>query len=107
MRRDRQHRHAGAVAIEQAVDEMQIARAATTGADGERAGKVRLGAGGEGRDLLVADMHPFDLALLANGVGYAVQAVPDDAIDAFDAGYGEIFGELFGNGGHDCTLFSI
>jgi hypothetical protein len=34
---DRQHRHAAAVAIEQAVDQMQIARAAAAGADRELA----------------------------------------------------------------------
>ena len=57
-----------------------------------------LGAGGEGRDFLMADMQPFNLALLANGIGYAVQTVPDNAVDAFDAGCGEMFGELFGDG---------
>ncbi len=51
------------MAIEQAVDEMQIARPAAAGADGELAGQMRLGAGREGGDLLVADVDPLDLAL--------------------------------------------
>ena len=42
------HRHAAAVAIEQAVDQVQVAGSAASGADGELAGEVRLGAGREG-----------------------------------------------------------
>ena len=37
------------------------------GTDGEIAGQMRLGAGREGRDLLVPDMDPLDLALPADG----------------------------------------
>ena len=55
------------MAIEQAVDEVQIARAATAGADRELAGQMRLGARGEGRHFLVADVNPLDLRLAANG----------------------------------------
>ncbi len=49
-------------------------------------------------------MQPLDLALLADGVGQSVQAVPDDAVDALDAGRGEDFGELFGNSGHGIII---
>ena len=59
---DREHRHPVAMAIEQAVDEMQVAGPAAAGADGERPGHLRLGAGGEARHLLVAHMHPADAA---------------------------------------------
>jgi hypothetical protein len=52
--------------IEQAVDEMQIAWSAAAGTDGKLSGQMRLGAGCEGGDLLVPDMHPFDLALPTN-----------------------------------------
>ncbi len=48
-----------ALAIEQAVDEMQIAGAAAAGADGEVAGEMRVGAGGEGGDLFVAHVQPL------------------------------------------------
>ena len=61
----REHRHARAVAIEEAVDEVQIARAAAAGADGELARQMRLGARRERGDLLVPDMNPLDLALPA------------------------------------------
>ena len=94
VRGDGKHRHAGAVAVEQAVDEVQVAGSATAGADREFAGQMRLGAGREGRDLFVAHVHPFDLALAAQRVGQPVQAVADDAINPLHAGRGEGFGEL-------------
>jgi hypothetical protein len=46
-------------------------------------------------------MHPLDLALAANGVGQAVQAVADNPIDPLDAGSDEGISELIGNGSHD------
>ena len=63
---------------------MQVARPAAAGADGELAGQVRLGAGGEGGGLLVAHVHPVDAAG-PQGVGEAVQRIADDALDALDA----------------------
>ena len=97
LRGDRQHRHARAMAIEQAVDEVQIAGSAAPRADGELAGQMRLGAGREGGDFFVPDVDPFDLALAADRVGQTVQAVADDAVDALDAGGREGFGELIRN----------
>jgi hypothetical protein len=86
------------VAIEQSVDQVQIAGTTTAGADGEGTGEVGFGACGEGRDLLVPDVHPLDLALAAERIGQTVQAVADDAVDALDAGCREGFGELIGHG---------
>ena len=57
---DRQHRNPVAVAVVQAVDQVQVAGPAAAGADGELAGDLRLGAGGERGRLLVAHMHPAD-----------------------------------------------
>ena len=104
---DGENRHARAVTIEQPVDEVQITRSAASCADRERPGQVCFGARCECRDFLVADMQPLDLALPAKGVGQSIQAVPDDAIDAFDAGNGEDFGELFGNSGHGFTPWEL
>ena len=59
------------------------------GADGELAGDLRFARGGEGRDLLVADVDPVDRLALAQRVGEAVQAVADDAENAPDAGLGQ------------------
>jgi len=54
---------------QKAVDEVQVARPAASGTNGEIAGQVGLGAGREGGDLFVPHMHPLDLALAADGVG--------------------------------------
>ena len=40
---------------------MKVAGTATAGADGQFAGDVRIGARGERRDFLVADVNPFDV----------------------------------------------
>src|SRR5208282_2564989 len=90
--------------VEQPVDQVQVARAAAAGADGKLAGQMRLGARGEGGDLLVADMQPLDLSLTANGVGQAVKAVADDAVDALDAGGCENLGELISNSSGHLSL---
>ena len=82
------------MAIEQAIDEMQIAWAATARANRKIARQVRFRAGGEGSNFLVPDMDPLNPCLAANGIGEAVQAITDDAINAFDTGRGKGLGEL-------------
>jgi len=62
---ERHDRHAAALAVEQAVDQVEVARPAASGADRELAGEMGFGAGGEGRGLLVAHVDPVDLLLLA------------------------------------------
>ncbi|MNR16118.1 hypothetical protein D3C85_1326910 [compost metagenome] len=62
---DGQHRHARPVAIEQTVDQMQVAGPAAPGADGQLAGQVRFGARREGGGLLVAGVDPVDVVALA------------------------------------------
>ena len=66
LRGDGEDRHAGAMTVKQAVDEMQVSRPATAGTDRKLSRQMRLGAGGEGGDLFVPDMYPFDLALPTN-----------------------------------------
>ena len=90
--RDGQNRDARAVAVEQTINEVEIAGAATPGKDGKRAGEMRLGACCKGRHLLMADMDPFDLALAADRIGEPVQTVTNDAVDTLDA-YSESLGE--------------
>src|SRR5712672_4074912 len=94
LRRDREHRHARPLTVEQAINEVQIAGSAAAGADRKLSREVRLGTGCESRDLFVPHMHPFDLALAADRIGQAVQAVADDAIDTLDAGGSESFCKL-------------
>ena len=81
-----EHRDSGSVAIKKAVDQMQVAGSATAGTDRELARQVRLCNRRKGGNLLMADMHPLDLALAANGIGDAVQAIADDAVDPLYTG---------------------
>ena len=81
-----EHRDSGSVAIKKAVDQMQVAGSATAGTDRELASKVRLCTRRKGSNLLVPDMHPLNLTLAANGIGDAVQAIADDAVDPLYAG---------------------
>jgi hypothetical protein len=62
MRGDGQYGHVVALAIEQPVDEVQIARSAASRTYGELPGHRRLGARGKGCRLFVARMDPLDLA---------------------------------------------
>jgi hypothetical protein len=101
MGRNCENRHGAAMAIEQAVDEVKVARAATPGADSELAGDVRLGAGGEGRHFLVADVNPLDGFLSAYLVGYPIERIADDPIDSLDPGFGQRLDQAFCYCGHD------
>ena len=95
---DRQHRYARAVGIEQAVDQVQVARPAATRADGQRTGEVGFRPGGKGGDFFVTHMYPLDIATAAYHIGEAVKAVAHHAIDALDAGGNQGSHELFGDG---------
>ena len=86
LRGDGEHRRAAAVRIEQAVDEMQVARAARPSADRKLARDLRFARGGKGGDLFMPDVNPVDRLSLAQRVGEAIEAVADDAEDALDAG---------------------
>src|SRR5229473_5335023 len=105
MSRDRHYRHARAVAVEQTIDEVQVARAATSGADRETARDMRVRAGGERGDFLVPDMQPLHAAMAAQCIGEAIEAVAYDSIDALDTGGGEGFDHLVCNSAcHDILL---
>ena len=85
LRGNRKHRHARPVAVEEAVDEVQVARAATASANGEFARQMRLGASRKGSDLLVSDVDLLDLALSSQSVGETIEAIADNAVDPLDA----------------------
>src|SRR5262249_16184676 len=101
LRGDAEHRHARAVAVKKAVNQVQVAWPAASRTDCEFAGQMGLGAGREGTDLFVSHMHPLDLALAADGVGQTIQAVADNPINALDASGGEDVSELIRNGCHE------
>src|SRR6266851_5902803 len=105
MSRDRHYWHARAVTVEQTVDEVQVARTATSGADRETTCDMRIRAGGERGDFLVPDMQPLHAAMAAQRIGEAIEAVAYDSIDALDTGGGEGFDHLVCNSArHDILL---
>src|SRR6266403_3745902 len=105
MSRDRHHWHPRAVAVEQTIDEVQVARAATSGADRETTCDMRVPAGGERGDFLVPDMQPLHAAMAAQCIGEAIEAVANDSIDTLDTGGGEGFDHLVCNSAcHDILL---
>jgi hypothetical protein len=76
-------RVARSAAIEQPIDQVQVARAAAAGTNSRLAGQVRFGARGKGGDLFVSHLEPLDLALPSHGVGQPIWTVTDNAVDAF------------------------
>src|SRR5579875_698785 len=79
---DQDHRGTVPMALKNAVDEVEAARAATSGTGGEIAGHVGFGAGGKGPGLFMAHVDPGDIAA-ANGIRDMVQCVADYAVTAF------------------------
>ena len=73
------------MAVEQAIDQVQVARPATAGAHRQFARGRRFGACGKGRHFFVAHMHPLDAVHGTQGVGEAIEAVAGQAPDALDA----------------------
>src|SRR3981081_991723 len=105
LRRNRKHRHARPLTIEQAIDEVQIARAAAPGADRKLACQMCFSTGRESRDLLMPHMYPFDLALATDRIGQPIQAIADDAIYPLHTGGGEGLCKLVSNCfGHDSSF---
>src|SRR5258707_8713782 len=61
---------------------------------------MRFGARGESCDLLVPDVHPFDLALPTDRICNAIETVADNAVNPLDPCYREDFGKSICNGLH-------
>jgi hypothetical protein len=83
LRRNRQHGHAGPVAVEQTVYQMKVAWPAATCADSELSSQMRFSSGGKSGSFFVAGMNPFDVTAFSEGLRQTIQAVADDAVDAF------------------------
>jgi len=60
MSRDRQNGHTVALAIEQTVDQMQVAGATTAGANRKAAGEMSLRPGRESRGLFMPHVNPVN-----------------------------------------------
>ena len=78
--------HPGAMAIVEAVDEVHVARAAASGANGELAGEMSLRPGGKGAGLLVANGDPLDILPPSNLFQDAVEGIAHDSEQPFDPG---------------------
>jgi hypothetical protein len=103
---DGQYRGHAPMGIEQPVDEVQVAGAATAHAGRQLARELCLRTGRESRSLFVADMHPADLSAAADGVGHRVEAVAYDPVHALDARFGKAMNQTFCDGlGHDLSPF--
>jgi hypothetical protein len=89
--------------IEQTIDQMEIAGSAASRSYRKFTGEMRVRSSGKGRHFLVTNVKPFDFAVAADGIGYSIQAVADNAIDTLDARGREGFDELICNGLHICA----
>ena len=86
VRGDRQNRYATALAIEQAIDQMQVTGTAAAGADRKISGKMGFRSRCEGGSLLVPHVDPVNRLSPSQSVGKAVERVADDPINSLHAG---------------------
>jgi hypothetical protein len=80
MRSDSKNWNTAALAVEQAVDEVQIPRTAASTTDRELPGEMSLGASGESRAFLMPHMNPFNRAIPAQGVRESIERIPNHAV---------------------------
>src|SRR5258705_955251 len=78
---DCQNRHAIALAVEQAVDQVKVSWAAAPGAHSEVSGKMSFGARGKSRGLFVPHVNPVDRLSPPQRVCNAVERGSDDSVD--------------------------
>ena len=95
---NRQHRHVIAVAVEEAVDQVQVTRPAGSGADGQLTRKLCFSTCGERGNLFMAGRHPFDGLHLVEAVAESVQGIAGDAPDTFYASLFERFRYICSHG---------
>jgi hypothetical protein len=94
LRSDGEHRYARPMAVEEAIDEVEIAGSAAARADRESPRQVCLGPGCKRGDFLMANMDPLDLAATPERIREPVQTVPHDAVNTFHARRLQDLGEL-------------
>jgi hypothetical protein len=72
------------MAIEESLDKVNVSWSAASDADRKIPGQMRVGASGEGGDLFVSNVHPFNFALAPNGVCETIEAVADKPVYTLD-----------------------
>jgi len=95
------------MAIEEAVDQMKVTGTTTPSADGKLASDVRIGARGERRHFLMANVNPVNGFLSAYLVDYSIERIADYSIDPLDPGRGQSLNEAFCYCGHDWFLYFL
>jgi hypothetical protein len=92
--------------IVEPVDQMQIARAATSRANGKFPGKMRLRSRGKRRRFFVSHMDPLNLLVCANRVRDAIERIARNAVNLPDSCFGKNIHQQIGYffPGHDCIL---
>jgi hypothetical protein len=75
LRSDGQDRHAAALAIVQAIDQMQISGPAASGAYGQFVREMGLRAGRERRSFLMAYTNPLNIRASANRIRDAIERI--------------------------------
>src|SRR5580658_5604060 len=83
---DSQNRYAAALAIEQPVNQMQIARTAAAGADRKASGEMGFCSRCESGSLFVPHVDPVNRLSPSQSVGEGVERVADNAINPLRAG---------------------
>src|SRR5258708_32745405 len=91
---NRKNRYTVAVAVEQPVNQVQVTRSAGTGTHRQLARQMCFGTSRECSGLLVAHMHPIDLALSAQRISDAVQAVTNYTVNPSHAHCSECLANL-------------
>jgi hypothetical protein len=83
--------------VEQAINQVKIARPAAASANSQRACEMRFGRGGKSTSLFMADVDPLNQSLPPNGVCDSVEAITDNAIDTLYASRCQSGCELISN----------
>ena len=85
LRCDRKHRDTAAMTIVKSVDQMEIARPATSRAHREIPGQLRFRAGRKRRRLFMPHRHPLQIFPRPDRIGDAVQRIAHQSINSLHA----------------------
>src|SRR4029077_1366226 len=89
--------NAAALTIVEAVNQMHVAGATTSGTYCQLASEMGLGADGERRCLLVSYTNPANVLSNANRIGNSVERVAGDSIDPLDTGFSQNVNQQLGH----------
>src|SRR6266478_7990409 len=88
---------AAALTVVEAINQMHVAGATTSGTYRQLASEMGLGAGGERRCLLVSYTNPANVLSNANRICNSVERVAGDSIDPFDTGFRQNVNQQLGH----------